>query len=284
MTELSNRALLVSLNISQWAARKLDKAETAAVTAKHGAADGAARVNKSLLPLADSLEKIHKATGVIRTAYYKHSLPWGGDNQRIIKASSYLDFTQMISALKADWQQAARTFVAEYPTLVDDARVLLGTLYRDDDYPHPSEIAAKFSLDITFMPVPSADDWRVSLADTEIDSLRKQITEKVAESQGMAMRDAWDRVRDVVQKAHDKLSQPEAVFRDSLIENIREMCAVMPSLNIADDPQLEAVRRELEGKFASIVPDQLRNSVTFREDTSHQMKDILDKMSALYGS
>jgi predicted secreted Zn-dependent protease len=98
------------------------------------------------------------------------------------------------------------------------------------------------------------------------------------------MREAWDRVRDVVQKAHDKLSQPEAVFRDSLIENIREMCAVMPSLNIADDPHLEAVRRELEGKFASIVPDQLRNSVTFREDTSHQMKDILDKMSALYGS
>ena len=55
---LTNKALLVSLNISVWTARKLSKSESEEVIRRHGAVDGAARVNVALLPGSESLRDI----------------------------------------------------------------------------------------------------------------------------------------------------------------------------------------------------------------------------------
>ena len=54
MTTLSERAMLTTLAISQWTARKLDRAETTALNRAHGLSIEAARVHKDLFPLATS--------------------------------------------------------------------------------------------------------------------------------------------------------------------------------------------------------------------------------------
>ena len=48
-TPLSRKAVLVSVNISQWTARKLDREVTDEVNASHGAQKDAGRYNKLLL-------------------------------------------------------------------------------------------------------------------------------------------------------------------------------------------------------------------------------------------
>ena len=41
------------------------------------------------------------------------------------------------------------------------------------------------------------------------------------------------------------MADPKKVFRDSLVENARELCELLPKLNMTDDPNLEAIRKEL---------------------------------------
>lgn len=282
-TSLSDRALLVTLNISQWSARKLDRQESETVERNRGAVRGAARVNKSLLPMAHSLDVIHKLTGTIRTDYYRHTLPWM-DGMGIIKADAYLAFTQMMSAHKAKWEAAVAKFVADYPDLQDDARHLLGDLYKDDDYPDPSQIAGKFQMDVSFFPVPDASDWRVSLSDSELDALRQQVNEQVQQSQGKAMQEAWQRVYDIVAKAHTRLKDPEAIFRDSLVENARELVALLPSLNLTDDPQLETLRRDVEGALCQHEPQVLREDKTVRSATADRLAEIMSQMGGMYAA
>jgi len=72
---LNDRALLVQLNVSQWTARKYDKSASKEVTTAHGANQAAGRFNKSLLPMNDKLDNIHKKTTLIRTKYYDNTLP-----------------------------------------------------------------------------------------------------------------------------------------------------------------------------------------------------------------
>lgn len=283
MTDLSNRALLVSLNVSQWTARKLDKRETADVTARNGAASNAARVNKSLLPLAASLEAVHTIAGSARTTFYKHSLPWANEGMRVIKADGYLGFTQLMSAHRSDWLKAVDTFVSDYPSLVADAHLLLGGLYRAEDYPNPSDIARKFSMDITFMPVPSANDWRISLGDAEMDSLRRQITAKVQESQGVAMREAWDRLFKAVSSIKERVSDPDKRKFKGLLDCSIELCSILPTLNVADDPNLERMRRELEQSLTGVNSDALNASPAYRSEVADKMTAIMDKMSSFYG-
>lgn len=282
MNDITSRALLVSLNISQWCARKLDKRETAEVAARHGLQGDIARVHKDLLPQSFELDKIHKMTGAIRTDYYRYSLPWGQEGVQIIKADGYMGFTQMMSTWKSKWNAAVDQFLTVYPQLQQDAKWKLNSLYRDEDYPDVDRLREKFSMNIGFLPVPNADDWRVDLSATEIDGLRRQITEQVIASQATAMQAAWQRVYDVVSKAHERLKEPDNIFRDSLVENARELCAILPGLNISDDPELEKMRQTLEGTLCKHDAQALREDVKLRKETSDKLAAVMAKMEAVY--
>ena len=154
MTTLSDRAMLVTLNISQWAARKLDKRETEELARKHGTIADVARVNKSLLPFASSLEKIHKGTGSIRTYYYAQTLPWGQEGSRIIPSANYMQFVSEMRTKISEWNKLVANFIADYPRLREEARVLLNGLYREEDYPDVHDVERKFRADVSFFPVP----------------------------------------------------------------------------------------------------------------------------------
>ena len=281
MADLSNRALLVTLNISQWTARKLDKRESAEVNAKHGASVDAARVNKSLLPMSKSLDRVHKLTGAIRNEYYQMSLPWM-EGQQIIKSEGYMGFAQHMSRRKMEWENAVEDFLTSYHDSVVDAQYLLGTMFNNDDYPPASTLRSKFRMDIGFYPVPNAQDWRVDMADDEMRKLQERITADVTARQTEAMQSAWQRVHGVVSKMHERLAKPDNIFRDSLVENARELCAILPSLNIADDAKLEAVRQEIEYSLSGLQADDLRKYPEVREEVADQMADILAKMGGLY--
>lgn len=281
MTDLANRALLVGLTINSWPARKLDKRESIEVAARNGAAEGTARVNKSLLPMADSLEFIQRVSGAAKTYYYANTLPWV-EGLRIIKSDAYIGFARAMGDHKIKFDNAVQEFARQYPQLRADAALLLGSLYSDNDYPDPSSVSQRFAMDVAFYPVPSASDWRVDLADSQMEKLRQQITETITASQARAMRETWQRLYDVVEKAHTKLSQPDALFRDSLIENIREMCEVLPTFNIADDPQLEAMRRAIEGSICRYEPQGLRKNDVARTRATDQLRDIMAKMGGMY--
>lgn len=281
MSKISETALLVTLNISQWTARRLDRRESADVEARNNATHGSARVNKALLPAAISLERVHKVSSAIRTRYYQLTLPWT-DGMGIIKADAYLDFCAAMNKLQFEWSQAVSKFVAEYPDLRDQAQYQLGTLYDASDYPDPASIRSRFRMDIGFFPVPDNTDWRVSISADEEEELRRQLTEKIAESQGRAMQEAWGRVFKVVEKAHERLSDPSNIFRDSLIENARDLCSVLPMLNIANDPELEKTRRAIEQSLCQYDPQVLREDEGVRQMVSDKLADIKSKMGMFY--
>lgn len=281
-TSLSNRAMLVSLNISQWSARKLDKNETVAVRNKHGATSKAARVNKSLLPGAYKLEQVQKIAGEIRTWFYRNTLPWGRDGMAIIKSENYLAFMANMRAFRSRFDQAVNDFVADYPSMVVSAQYDLGTLYNSADYPAAHEVASKFKLDVSFLPVPDAADWRVDVGDEAMAELRKQISDEVTRSQAIAMKDAWRRLYEVVEHASAKLTDPKAIFRDSLVNNAVELCAVLPSLNIANDPDLERMRRDVEQALCKHNPGTLRKDPRVRSDAAKKLSDIQKKLGSFY--
>jgi hypothetical protein len=282
MTSLANRALLTNLSISQWTARKLDRHETEEVARRNGTAGTVARVNKTLLPGPNKLDDVARKSGEIRAWFCTHTLPWATDGMHVLRADTYLDFTRSMAAHMSAWRALVQEFVAEYPTLVGRAQHQLNGLYRAEDYPSPDNIAQKFAIDVKFFPVPSDKDWRVTVGDEAMAMLRQQITEEVTRAQTEAMQDAWRRVHECVQHAHERLSDPEAKFRDSLVTNAQKLCELLPKLNIADDPNLERIRQDIEGALARQHPEMLRVYPTVRQSTADKMAEIMGKMGAFY--
>jgi hypothetical protein len=275
---LNDRALLVSLSISQWTARKLDKKATKEVADINRASTSAGRYNKSLLPLNDLLANVHQKTGVIREKFAKNTLPWGVDGTRILPSANYLQFMQDFRKEKSEWQSLVNTFLDNYEYLVAEAKRWLGDLYDEKDYPSKESIIGKFSMDMGIFPVPS-NDFRVELSSDELTRIQEDLESRMTSIQQEAMNDCWHRLYKHVEHITEKLSDPKNIFRDSMIENARETCDLLTRLNISEDPNLEAMRQAVERKLLDHHPDTLRNDLDVRQDTAEEARKIMDAMS-----
>lgn len=279
---LNDRALLVQLSVSQWTARKYDKKATQEVASSHGVQSAVGRYNKSLLPMNDLLDRVHKKTTHIRTKFYENTLPWGIEGTMMLPTSNYLQFMTDFRKEKSEWQYLVDQFVGNYDQLRLDAKRMLGSLYNDADYPDENEIARKFKMDMAIFPVPSTD-FRVSIASDELTRIQQDVERRVAEAQTVAMKEVWDRLYDRVKHMAEKLADPKAIFRDTMVENTKELCALLPRLNFMDDPNIEQLCLQVEGALLK-HPDALRNDPDLRRDTAAEAKAIMDKMSVFMGA
>jgi hypothetical protein len=270
---LQDRAMLATLTIHQWTNRKHDKSVSTEVEKTHGAKD-AGRYNKQLVDKV-ALEPISKIANAARTYHYERTLPWGDNGDRLLPASLFMDYTDSMRQYKSEFEKRVHEFVAAYPVLVQAARNRLGTMYDALDYPAVSEIALRFGIETAFTPVPAANDFRVQLNDEYVETIRIEIEQRTLDRQAQAMKDCWSRVRDVVSKIHERLSDKDAVFRDTLIGNARELVAVLPHLNIAGDPALSQIESEV--KDLLVAPETLRADSGKRAEIAARAADILNR-------
>lgn len=279
---LNDRALLVQLSVSQWTARKYDKKVTNEVASAHGTTTAAGRYNKSLLPMNDYLDRVHKKTTHIRTKFYENTLPWGIEGTMMLPTSNYLQFMTDFRKEKGEWQYLVNEFVSNYDQLRLDAKRLLGSLYDDADYPDETDVSRKFKMDMAIFPVPSTD-FRVAIASDELTRIQQDVEKRIADAQTTAMKEVWDRLYDRVKHMAEKLADPKAIFRDTMVENTKELCALLPRLNFMDDPNLEQLRQQVEASLLK-HPEALRNDPDLRRDTAAEAKAIMDKMSVFMGA
>ena len=280
---LSDKALLVQLSISQWTARKYDKKATREVAVNHNTTTDAGRYNKSLLPMNDYLANVHKKASAIRQKYYENTLPWGIEGTQMLPSANYLAFMADFRKEKGEWEYLVSEFLSNYDRLRLDAKRVLGSLYDDADYPLADQIESKFRMDMAVFPVPT-NDFRVQINDSELSRIQQDVEQRVKQAQQQAIQEVWQRLYDKVQHIAERLADPKAVFRDSMIENARELCALLPRLNFADDPNLEAMRQQVEQSLTNNNPDSLRCDPLLRSDKAAEAKAIMDKMSVFMGA
>jgi hypothetical protein len=278
---LNDRALLVQLSVSQWTARKYDKKVTQDIAIANHTTMDAGRYNKALLPMNDSLDNVHKKTTYIRTKFYDNTLPWGIEGTMMLPTANYLNFMTEFRREHNEWEHLVNVFLTDYPTLVDNAKRVLNNMYNDDDYPSVDVIKDKFKMDMAIFPVPSTD-FRVQIASDELTRIQQDVEVRVKQAQQKAITEVWTRLYDRVKNMADKLADPKSIFRDTLVENLREQCNMLSRLNFTDDPNLETMRQQVEDSLLK-HPEALRNNPDLRSDTALEAKSIMDKMSVFMG-
>jgi hypothetical protein len=274
---LQNSAMIANLNIRNWSARKHDKAVSAEVDVAHSAQDGG-RYNKMLISKT-ALDPLAQHAGRVRKFHYSMTLPWGDNGDRLLPAKAYMDYTKAMRSFKDECEKLTKTFVGEYPQLVTDARNRLGTMYDAGDYPDVSDIRDRFGIAVGFMPVPDAKDFRVDVGDEALEEIRAGINAAVAERQAGAVKECWNRLFTVVGALHTMMCKDKPLFKDSLIENIRDLVELVPKLNITDDQELTRMCALIERDL--VVPTyMLRKSPGARADLQTKAAHILSSIAA----
>lgn len=284
-TMIHSRALLVWLTISTWSARRYDRKISEKVNADYNASSDAGRYNKFLLPGdAASYKSLVTIARSIREQHYSHTLAWSDEGWRLLPTANYMDYTKWFREQQREFSKSLDSFVNDYPVMRDQARVLLNGLYRDEDYPSTTDIRSRFQIDVNYSPLPNFGDVRVNLAADQVAEIETAIQQRIDSAIKIATDDAWQRLYDVVARISERLGTPDAIFRDSLIDNAREVCASLERLNVTNDPKLEAMRQRVLNDLTQFDPDILRDTPIVRQRVADKADDIVKAMSGLYGA
>lgn len=280
---IHTRALLVWLTICTWSARKYDRKVSNDINARNHASTDAGRYNKFLLPGdCPSYKALTTLCAALRLEHYRHTLAWSDEGWRLLPTANYVVYTDWIRKRQRDLSDAVDAFATDYAPFRTQAKRLLGSMYSDTDYPSISGLKTKFTLAVSYDSLPVDGDIRVNLDAQQIADLEQQIGSHKGDAIKAAMGDAWTRLGDVVSKIHDKLSSPDAIFRDSLINNAREMCDALTRLNVTADPDLETMRARVMTELTAIEPDVLRDTPKERKAVAKSAADIMKAMSDFY--
>jgi hypothetical protein len=275
---ISNVAIIVRPTMSAWSGQVLDKAAGHELDVAKSTKAQAYKVQKTLLPGATGVElkMLWAVMNDTRSYIYNHTLRWINRGELLLPLSMFIGFEEEINEREERVRKAFDLFLGNYLHRQQEAAQLLGTGYNPNDYPSTDQLRQGFKFAVPALPVPDHNQLARLIGEDKAAATDALIQEGVQS----AMKDAYERVYEVVKHAKEKLSDPKAIFRDSLVENIKELAGVLPAFNIANDPLLAELAVELQD-IGTEKPEELRDSPYRRSDVAQRAQAMLDKMSGL---
>jgi hypothetical protein len=274
--DLRSRAMLATLNISVWNPKKKDTAATLETLIKHGASREAGAFVKNLLP-EGAIDRVKKSEGVLRSLFYKHTLPWRDDGIRILPSAAWEDFSNDEREAHREFDTAVGEFLVNYDAHRNKARVALNGLFNESDYPPVEVVRSKFGVRVSWFPLPDSTDFRVDLPQEIRDQLGAEIDSSVKDSMKVANDALYERLSDALGRVVERLDDGDKVFRNTLITNLRDLCVQIPKLNVMGDETILRLVGKAE-KIANLEPDQIRADETVRQTAHKTAGDILAAM------
>jgi hypothetical protein len=286
--DITTKAMLVSLTIKAWSGAKIDKRVGQDVAAREGADNDAGHYSKKLVA-KDALAEIKAISGEARTKHYEYTLPWSQDGARILPSAMHAKYAADMRGLQDRFELAVKGFMADYEGQILLAQRRLGSMFVEADYPDPKDIEGKFAWEINVMPIPSGNDFRVSLSQDMTTAIRQDIEAKTGKAVQDATRSLFDRVTKTIAHMAESLEDYGEViengkvkkinpFRDSVVGNIQELVELLPALNITGDSTLTTVTEEIKNKLLARTAEELRSMPVVRKEVAQHARKVLEDM------
>ena len=278
---ITERAMLAAVHISIWTAIKHDRKVSREVAEQHGAYAGAGRYNKQLLREAERLESLRALSGQIRQYFYKITLPWSDEGYRLLPAHFYFDLTTKMREFEQAFAQQVDEFLTVYPNYIEQVKPELNGLFREEDYPSKEKLRNKFGVKLEVLPIPSGNDFRVTLSEEEQARVAREIDESVRQSLQKGTEDLWTRLKGVVAHMVERLNEPESRFHASLVTNICDLVELLPRLNVNQDEELNHFAEEIKNRLCGFTARDLKKNEILRAATVNDAAQILTEMDAV---
>jgi hypothetical protein len=275
---ITERAMLAAVHISIWTATKHDRKVSRDVASQHGAHQGAGRYNKQLLMGAAKLEELRTLAGQIRQHFYKITLPWSDEGFRLLPSHFYFDLTARMREFETAFSLGVDEFLKVYPDYIREAQSELNGLFRAEDYPAVDKLRDKFEVKLEILPIPTGDDFRVTLSAEEQARVASEIDVSVRQSLARGTEDLWKRLREVVTHMVDRLNEPESRFHATMVTNVFDLVSLLPQLNVNHDAELDRFAAQIRDRLCNYSAQDLKKHDLLRLATAVDAAEIVAQM------
>lgn len=290
-TNIQKSAVIVRLNIKQWGGEKIDRSVSDEVASDKKAASNAGKYVKSLFAGNQLLKDIAKVAGKARNINKAQTLPYLS-GQDLLPVTNFDSHAEIVGNYKDIYNTLVGEFCHTYEKGRDAQKLRLGDLWNADDYPPVEVVRERFQFTVSYQPLPDGNTFDKMFGSEQMERLLIDTAEAEMQSKiDEAMHDLWSRLIDRVDSFADamrryqpKTKEAKAVgtFKDSIVQNIRDICDVLPRLNLTGDADLNNYCDMVRSKLAHLDAGDLRDNDLLRKNAADDAQSILDAMSG-YG-
>jgi hypothetical protein len=229
--------------------------------------------------LLDTSHPAFKAVTSVRSriiAFWKGiSLPYPEPGIRLIRQDDINPFAAQMTTLKEELVLAVEQLEANYAELKAAARRRLGTLFNTADY--PASLQGWFDVTYDFPSVEPPDYLR-QLSPQLYEQEAQRVAARFDEAVQLAEQAFTEELSKLVSHLTERLSGSDdgkpKIFRDSMIENLREFFGRFRHLNIRSCQQLDELVGQAQRVVRGIEPQQLRDKGDLRQQIATQLSGV----------
>jgi len=284
---LHDKAMLVALSLSKFGLNRKDDDEAREVARRHGADSKSWAVTKRLLQGNTAFDAIRKFDTAFSAWNRKQTLPWDDNGTRLLPTVNYDPYMAHVRLQRTAREGLVRAFLNGYDSFVSGDRTTLGSAWNPRDYPDRYIVREKFGMELAVTPVPDAKDFRITVSKADLLELQRNVADQLRNAEDKARRELFGRLAEPLLKMAEKLADRDKKMTLTttvpLIENLREIIELIPTLNIIGDANLEAFRRVALEKLAHITPETLKSNDLVRTVAARHAQEIVDAMSDFMG-
>ena len=283
MTQLLNtKAMIAKLSVSNWPATKQDPILTADLIQRYKANTKVARVNKNLIN-KENLSNIRQVIAEARKWHDRLTLPWGDHGDRLLPVDTHEEYVKRMDDCVERLEQERNDFLSQYELLIEDAKLMLGGMFSEGDYPSRAEVAGKFNIAYVIDPVPSQDHFLVNLTESHAKWLKADLEKRNEIRLNNAIVQLYERIEDALTKLVERLGfhedgKPRRLHATAL-ETLREIAEIVPSMNLVQDGKLNTIAERISSVLAGVEIDDLRqkSKVKWKVERTNNRRETLSK-------
>jgi hypothetical protein len=292
--DLTKCAMLnsVSIKLEGLLGERRDKAASKLVEDHYQTTHNRTKASKHLIDRKHpKVRNVVVAAQSVRAAVYKHTFPWGDSALRLLPSKAFPEFDKKVRDSITELRGCVEEYIREYPALVAQAKIDLNGMFDATQYPDQDKLAGMFRVSCNYWPMPASGHFVADIASDAADAARDTIVKETIARSNHAVNDMVSRIESAVSSYVERLSAYvketddygtttiRNIFRDSLIDNLREISRLTRAMNFTDDAGLEAVANQVE-RLARVLPDTLRNDKHTRDEMVTEGQQLLAKLNS----
>lgn len=289
--DITKSCVTFNLNITIYTGNKTVLSLAEEIARKHGGLVEAMKGTAAAMDRNDRLS-VQRIALQARAFLKEHSLSWDDNGTRLVKASEFQHVKDELVSFQAEFNKAVNKLCAGHDALVKTAKQRVGDLFEHVDFPTSGkEFKAKYSFDFTVGKLQDTDaDIRIAgLSKAQAEELKQSMVTDYAAKTQRVKQEVVKRLEDVIGKMAKTLRKKQVelvdgskgvLFRDSLIENVRELAEIAPSLNVTRSAKvadaIAAMTKLVQDTKAQDVRDDKKLRASKAKEASKIAADLRD--------
>lgn len=229
--------------------------------------------------LLDTSHPAFRACSAIKSqavaSWREATLPYVEPGIRLVRRSDLEKLEVKLREAQAELATAVGELDRCYEDLVDQARLRLGELFDSGDY--PASISDMFEIGWDY-PSTTPPDYLQSVSPdiyhSECQRVRERFNEAVQIAESAFAEELSGMVAHLAERLSGQADGKPKVFRDTAVTNLLEFFDRFQRLNLNSDEQLNQLVSDARSLVSGVVPEQLRQRETLREELASGLARI----------